>query len=56
MLADLVSVDRFGVDIEVASDAGAEAGSVKDGAGADNALSRETGELHGVVSEDVHGV
>ena len=56
MLADLVGVDGFGIDIEVAGDAGAEPGGVENSAGADDFLGREAGEFVSVVSEDVHGI
>lgn len=56
MLTDLVSVDRFRINIEISGDAGAESGGIEDGAGADDLLGGKTREFESIVSQYVHGV
>ena len=49
-------MDVLSVDVEVVGDEEAEAGGVEIGAGADDAVGGEAGELPGDVGEDVDGV
>ena len=56
MFADLIGMDGFWIDVEIAGDAGAEAGGVEDGAGADDFLSGEAGEFVSIVSKYVHRI
>lgn len=56
VLADLVGMDRLGVDAKIIGDASAKTGGIEDGARADDALGGETGEFDGVVGENIHGV
>ena len=56
MFADLVSVDGFGVDIEIACNTGAKAGRIEYGTRANYSFGWETGEFHCVISENIHGI
>lgn len=49
MLADLVGVDGFRINIEVISNPSAKTGGIEDGAGADDFFAWEARELVGVV-------
>ena len=56
MLADDVGVDAHGRHLEVFAEHVAEAGGVQHGAGADDAVGRQAGELPGGVGQNVDGV
>ena len=56
MFTNLVGVDGLRIDIEVAGDAGAEAGGIKNGTGADNLFGGEAGEFVSIIGQDIHRI
>ena len=56
MFGDLEGVDGLRVDVEFFREFEAEAGGVKNGAGADDVFGGEAGVFPGEVGHDVHGV